>query len=70
VRYLIDHEFARDAADILWRRSKLGLHLNEKDQAALGDFVARALGREAPLYSSNGATSSHRAAISSQASSI
>jgi glycerol-3-phosphate dehydrogenase len=48
VQYLIDQEFARDAADILWRRSKLGLHLNEKDQAALGDFMARALNLETP----------------------
>ena len=27
VRYLIEEEFARTAEDILWRRSKLGLHL-------------------------------------------
>ncbi|MBC7456573.1 MAG: hypothetical protein H7335_23290, partial [Massilia sp.] len=27
VNYLITHEWAVSAADILWRRSKLGLHL-------------------------------------------
>ena len=27
VDYLVAHEFARDADDILWRRSKLGLHV-------------------------------------------
>ncbi|MBY0572153.1 MAG: glycerol-3-phosphate dehydrogenase [Undibacterium sp.] len=27
VRYLITHEFAQTAQDILWRRSKLGLHM-------------------------------------------
>ncbi len=27
VEYLMQHEWAHDAADILWRRSKLGLHL-------------------------------------------
>jgi glycerol-3-phosphate dehydrogenase len=26
VEYLINHEWARSAADILWRRSKKGLH--------------------------------------------
>ena len=28
LRYLITHEFARTAEDVLWRRSKLGLHLS------------------------------------------
>ena len=27
VAYLVEHEWARSAADILWRRSKLGLHV-------------------------------------------
>jgi glycerol-3-phosphate dehydrogenase len=27
LRYLMRHEWARTAEDILWRRSKLGLHL-------------------------------------------
>lgn len=32
LRYLMEHEFARDAEDALWRRSKLGLHLEKAAQ--------------------------------------
>ncbi|THD50020.1 MAG: glycerol-3-phosphate dehydrogenase [Bradyrhizobium sp.] len=39
VRYLVDQEFACEANDILWRRSKLGLRLNPNEAAALGDFL-------------------------------
>ncbi len=35
VRYLQAHEWARTADDILWRRTKLGLHLSEATQEAL-----------------------------------
>ncbi len=35
VLYLIKHEFARTVEDILWRRSKLGLHLEKKTVLAL-----------------------------------
>ncbi|PZQ44600.1 MAG: glycerol-3-phosphate dehydrogenase, partial [Micavibrio aeruginosavorus] len=35
IRYLIEHEFARSAEDILWRRTKLGLHLEKKTMLAL-----------------------------------
>ena len=35
MRYLIEHEWARTAEDILWRRSKLGLHMKESETAAL-----------------------------------
>ena len=37
VDYLVDQEWARSAEDILWRRSKLGLHLSPASQAALKD---------------------------------
>lgn len=40
VRYLIDAEFARSAEDILWRRSKLRLHLTEAEQAGLANWFA------------------------------
>ncbi|WP_340109619.1 glycerol-3-phosphate dehydrogenase [Pikeienuella sp. HZG-20] len=46
-RWLIDHEFAREAEDIVWRRSKLGLRLSEAEVAALSDWMAEA-GRGAP----------------------
>jgi len=41
VRYLIRHEWAETADDILWRRSKLGLHLRPHEQEALQKFVDR-----------------------------
>jgi glycerol-3-phosphate dehydrogenase len=41
VSYLIAQEWARTADDILWRRSKLGLHLQASEQAALAEYIAR-----------------------------
>ncbi|MGZ8260600.1 MAG: glycerol-3-phosphate dehydrogenase [Caldimonas sp.] len=35
LRYLHDREWARSADDVLWRRSKLGLHLSESERAAV-----------------------------------
>jgi glycerol-3-phosphate dehydrogenase len=35
LRYLVDHEWARTADDILWRRSKLGLHLSDETRNAI-----------------------------------
>jgi len=35
LRYLRDVEFARSGEDVLWRRSKLGLHLKEADREAI-----------------------------------
>ena len=45
VRYLMRHEFAETADDVLWRRSKLGLHLRMRGAAALATFMATAAGR-------------------------
>ena len=42
VVYLIRHEYARSAEDVLWRRSKLGLHMNEAERAALAHWFERA----------------------------
>jgi len=39
VIYLIRHEWAQTADDILWRRSKLGLHMNDEEKARLQDWV-------------------------------
>ena len=39
VRYLMDKEWARTAEDVLWRRTKLGLHLDEAEQAGLREFM-------------------------------
>ncbi len=40
VRYLMAHEWARSADDIVWRRSKLGLRLSAGEIAALEDWIA------------------------------
>ncbi len=39
VAYLMEHEWACTAADVLWRRSNLGLFLQEDEQAALQDWM-------------------------------
>ncbi|MDB5801301.1 MAG: glycerol-3-phosphate dehydrogenase [Rhodocyclales bacterium] len=41
VNYLIEHEWARSAEDILWRRSKLGLHLAPDAAARLDAWLLR-----------------------------
>jgi len=35
IKYLIDHEFAKTAEDILWRRTKIGLHAEKRTALAL-----------------------------------
>lgn len=40
IRYLIDHEWARTAEDILWRRSKCGLHVSPKTVQNLENALA------------------------------
>ena len=40
VRYLVAQEWAQTAADILWRRSKLGLRFSAAETATLDAFVA------------------------------
>jgi glycerol-3-phosphate dehydrogenase len=47
VRYLMRHEFAETADDVLWRRSKLGLHLDAGAQAGLARFMQNGDGRAA-----------------------
>ncbi|HEY8593782.1 MAG TPA: glycerol-3-phosphate dehydrogenase [Devosiaceae bacterium] len=39
VNYLRDHEWAKTADDILWRRTKLGLRLSSGEKAALADYL-------------------------------
>jgi len=43
VRYLMTHEWARFADDILWRRSKLGLTIKPEEREALAAFMARGI---------------------------
>jgi glycerol-3-phosphate dehydrogenase len=40
VRYLIDHEWARSAQDVLWRRTKDGLLLTGEEAAAVEEYMA------------------------------
>jgi glycerol-3-phosphate dehydrogenase len=39
VDWLIDREFAQTPQDILWRRSKLGLHMTQEEQAHLAAYM-------------------------------
>lgn len=41
VDYLYREEFARAAPDVLWRRTKLGLHLKQANLAPLEEWLAR-----------------------------
>ncbi|NNK47187.1 MAG: glycerol-3-phosphate dehydrogenase, partial [Altererythrobacter sp.] len=43
LRYLVENEFARSAEDVLWRRSKLGLHLDKAAQELVAAWFARAV---------------------------
>jgi glycerol-3-phosphate dehydrogenase len=40
VRYLIEHEWARHADDVLWRRTKEGLRLTREQAAVLEEYMA------------------------------
>jgi glycerol-3-phosphate dehydrogenase len=47
VRWLMDHEFARRAEDVVWRRSKLGLRMTPDQVAALDDWMRDKLRKDA-----------------------
>ena len=40
LRWLMRHEFARSALDVIWRRSKLGLHLSPEQVDEIARFMA------------------------------
>lgn len=46
VKYFISHEWARESDDILWRRTKLGLVMDEAERAALARYLSS---RSAPM---------------------
>jgi len=48
-RWLIEKEFARTAEDILWRRTKLGLHFSPNQTQKLADWVDREIDTKAHL---------------------
>jgi glycerol-3-phosphate dehydrogenase len=41
VRYLVRREWAREPEDVLWRRTKCGLHMTAKARAAAAERIAR-----------------------------
>jgi glycerol-3-phosphate dehydrogenase len=43
LRYLMRHEWACSADDVLWRRSKLGLHFTAEQRQRVSDWMAAAL---------------------------
>jgi glycerol-3-phosphate dehydrogenase len=49
VNYLMQEEWATSADDIIWRRSKLGLHMQEGDQGALQDYISELNGTRAKV---------------------
>jgi glycerol-3-phosphate dehydrogenase len=44
IRYLMRHEWAETADDVLWRRSKLGLVLSKEAREAVARFMTAAVG--------------------------
>jgi glycerol-3-phosphate dehydrogenase len=37
--YLIEHEYVKNAEDLLWRRTKLGLYLDAQAQAKVAEYI-------------------------------
>jgi len=65
VSYLITHEWAVSAADILWRRSKLGLHLPAGSAATLDAWIAARPSKTATkcIVRADGSYSAHSTVI-------
>ena len=47
VRYLMQHEWAQQPDDVLWRRTKLGLKVSKPEKEALAQFMAGGLADKA-----------------------
>jgi glycerol-3-phosphate dehydrogenase len=43
VHYLARREWAREPEDVLWRRTKCGLHMTPEERAAAAEKIARML---------------------------
>jgi glycerol-3-phosphate dehydrogenase len=39
VRYFVEQEWASSAEDVLWRRSKCGLHMTEAQRRRVGEVI-------------------------------
>jgi glycerol-3-phosphate dehydrogenase len=44
LRWLVEHEWARTAEDVLWRRTKLGLRVTPAEAQAVADYLANITG--------------------------
>jgi len=55
LQYLHDQEWARSADDVLWRRSKLGLHYGAEERAAVAAWCAARWAGEVVTWSSGAA---------------
>jgi glycerol-3-phosphate dehydrogenase len=49
LQHLHRREWARDADDVLWRRTKLGLHLEAAQRTAVADWLQRLPPPDKPL---------------------
>ena len=45
--WVVDHEWVQSADDFLWRRTKLGLKTSAVSHAAIGDYVAKRVSKQA-----------------------
>lgn len=45
IQYLIQNEWAKSANDILWRRSKLGLHISVETEKTLKKYLSKNIGK-------------------------
>ena len=41
LRYLLEHEWARSADDVLWRRTKCGLHMSAAQRRRVAEVIGR-----------------------------
>ncbi|MBO6854858.1 MAG: hypothetical protein JJ872_14010, partial [Marivivens sp.] len=41
VRWLMKHEYAHTAEDVIWRRNKLGLRMTDEQTQALDDWMEK-----------------------------
>ena len=46
IDYLVANEWARTAEDVLWRRTKCGLHLTAAQRSAVGAYLREQYGQE------------------------
>jgi glycerol-3-phosphate dehydrogenase len=54
VDYLIAHEWALSAEDVLWRRTKQGLYITEQQREQLDSYIHRAATRHQSLFTAAG----------------